>query len=238
MSTQEQQPTPGTDAASPDGDGDPEKPAGRDAFVEAQRVHRLGKLAALREEGIEPYPPHFAVDKNAGALHDEFDSLDAGATTDQAVAVAGRVMLIRRHGGLIFADLRDRTRTVQLLVSQSELGDTEFGRFRSLDLGDWVGAEGTVMKTRMGELSVNVARFDLLSKALRALPSKSKGLTDPDTRFRQRYLDLVVNPQTKRIFEARFNVLASIRRTLSEQGYYEVETPVLDNKAGGASARP
>ena len=146
-------------------------------------------------------------------------------------------MLLRRQGKLTFATLRDRDGEVQLFVSRSVLGDAH-DQFDDLDLGDWVGVEGTVMTTRKGELSVKVETFELLAKALRPLPDKWKGLSDVDTRYRQRYVDLIVNEEARRGFAVRHAVVASLRRSLDARGYVEVETPVLHVEAGGAHARP
>src|SRR5207253_1787390 len=126
-----------------------------------------------------------------------------------------------------FATLRDGAGTIQLFVSRSVLGDEGHEAFDLLDLGDWIGVTGTVMKTRKGELSVKVTGFTLLAKALRSLPEKWHGLSDVDTRFRQRYVDLIVNDDARRVFETRFAVIATLRRILTEQGFVEVETPVL-----------
>ena len=152
--------------------------------------------------------------------------------------VAGRVLLLRRQGKLTFATLRDGTGQVQLFVSRAVLGDDAHERFDDLDLGDWVGAEGVVMKTRKGELSVKVSSFELLAKALRPLPEKWHGLADVDTRFRQRYVDLIANDEARRVFAVRFATVTSLRRLLTERGFVEVETPVLHAQAGGADARP
>ncbi len=146
-------------------------------------------------------------------------------------------MLIRRHGGLIFADLRDRTGRIQLMVSREDVGAEHHDDFRHLDIGDWVGAEGVPAMSQHGEPSVRVSRWQLLSKSLRTLP-KGHGFSDPEQRFRQRYVDLVVNDDADRIFKVRSATIASIRRTFAEEGYAEVETPVLDTHAGGAAARP
>ena len=211
---------------------------GADAFVAAQRDHRLAKLDALRAQGIDPYPVRFdrtGMVCEAVAAHPD---LPAGTETGETVKLAGRALLIRRHGGLTFADLRDRTGTIQLLVSRDGPGAGAHAVFCELDLGDWVGVEGEIITTRSGELSVRVTGAQLLAKSLRALPDKRHGLTDIDTRFRERYLDLVVNRAPRQIFEVRFKAVASIRRNLTERGFTEVETPVLDTSAGGAAARP
>ena len=147
-------------------------------------------------------------------------------------------MLLRRHGQLVFADLHDQTGTIQLFVSHKDLGDEGFEDVAEWDRGDWVGVAGTVITTKRGELSVRVTEAQLLSKSLRALPDKHKGLADVDTRLRQRYLDLIVNPETRRVFDIRHRAIASVRKTLTDRGFVEVETPVLDAKAGGAAAKP
>ena len=159
----------------------------------AIRAARLDKLDALRAAGIEPYPPRFVRDRTLGELRAEFGGLADGTETDSRVRVAGRLMLMREQGKLTFATIRDRDGEVQLFVSLKELGDERFARFNDLDRGDWVGVDGTVMVTRKGELSVRVDAFELLSKALRPLPDKWKGLSDVDQRYRQRYVDLTVN---------------------------------------------
>jgi len=154
------------------------------------------------------------------------------------VRIAGRILLLRRQGKLTFATVRDQSGTVQLFVSRAVLGDEVHAAFDALDLGDWVGVDGTVMTTRKGELSVKVDGFELLSKALRPLPDKWHGLSDIDTRFRQRYVDLVVNDDARRAFAIRFAAVASIRSELAASGFIEVETPLLGYELGGATARP
>ncbi|MFM7772283.1 MAG: lysine--tRNA ligase, partial [Acidimicrobiaceae bacterium] len=147
-------------------------------------------------------------------------------------------MLKRDQGKLIFITIKDRSAEIQLFVSKATVGDSQFDAINNLDLGDWVGAHGAVMTTRKGELSIKVTAVELLSKALRPLPDKFHGLTDIDTRYRQRYADLIVNDEARRVFEVRHATIASFRRTLRERDYIEVETPVLHIEAGGAHARP
>jgi lysyl-tRNA synthetase class 2 len=203
-----------------------------------ERAHRMKKLDELRARGIDPYPVRYERDATARDLHDRFDGLDAGSETDTRVRVAGRVLLLRRQGKLMFATLRDGTGSVQLFVSKAVIGDDGFESFDDLDLGDWIGAEGVVMKTKKGELSVRVDAFTLLAKALRSLPDKWHGLTDVDTRYRQRYVDLIANDDARRVFEIRFATITAIRNFLGARGYVEVETPVLHVIPGGATARP
>lgn len=180
----------------------------------------------------------FERDHTLAQVRDEFGRLEAGRETDTAVRAAGWVMLIRRHGGLVFADLQDQTATVQAVFARDALEPDAFGDLADLDRGDWIGVQGTPMRTRMGELSLRVRDWTLLTKYLRALPDKHRGLADVDTRLRQRYLDPIANPATRRTFDIRSAVINAVRRVLSERGFTEVETPVLDAAAGGAAARP
>jgi len=204
----------------------------------AERARRLADIEELRAAGVDPYPVRFDRDRTLGELRAEFGELEPGVTTDTNVRVAGRILLLRRQGKLSFATVRDQSGSVQLFVSSDEVGEEAHRQFDRLDRGDWVGVDGTVMTTRRGELSVNVQSFMLLAKALRPLPDKWHGLADVDTRFRQRYVDLVVNPDARRVFEVRFAAVAAIRRLLEERGFVEVETPVLSLELGGATARP
>ncbi|MBI4884245.1 MAG: lysine--tRNA ligase, partial [Actinobacteria bacterium] len=204
----------------------------------AEKAKRLAKLADLRSAGGNPYPYRFDRSCTLGALRAAHGELAPGTETEQAVAIAGRIMLLRDSGKLIFATMRDREGEVQLFVSKAVIGDDGFAAFLDLDLGDWVGVHGTVMTTRKGELSVKVQRCELLAKAVRPLPDKWRGLTDTDTRFRQRYADLIVNEEARRSFQIRHEIIASFRRLLHGRGFIEVETPVLHMEAGGAQARP
>jgi lysyl-tRNA synthetase class 2 len=204
----------------------------------AEKAKRLGKIDSLRQAGVEPYPYRFDRSHTLGEVREAYGDLEPGTETDDEVTVAGRILLQREQGKLIFANARDRSGEIQLFVSKGVVGDDAFAAFGSLDLGDWVGVHGTVMATRKGELSIKVDRFELLSKAVRPLPDKWHGLTDTDTRFRQRYADLIVNADARRAFEIRHETIASFRRTLAGKGFVEVETPVLHVEAGGAHARP
>ncbi len=203
-----------------------------------ERARRLAKIDALRERGVDPYPVRFDRTHSAAEVLEHWGHLESGMEVGDVVRVAGRAILLRRMGKLTFATLRDGSGTIQLFVSLKDLGDDEFAAFDDLDLGDWVGAEGTVMKTKKGELSVKVESWALLAKAVRPPPDKWHGLADTDTRFRQRYVDLIANEDARRIFAIRFAVIGTIRDFLSRRGYTEVETPVLHVQAGGAAARP
>jgi len=204
----------------------------------AEKSRRLGRIADLRDRGTEPYPHRFDRSHTLADVRDAHADLAAGTETDHEVTLAGRIMLRRDTGKLVFSTIQDRSGRIQLFISKAVIGDEGFDDVKHLDLGDWIGVHGTVMSTRTGELSVKVDRVVLLAKAVRPLPDKWHGLTDPDTRFRQRYADLIVNEDARRHFEVRHAVISSFRRTLAEEGFVEVETPVLHVEAGGAHAKP
>jgi lysyl-tRNA synthetase class 2 len=205
---------------------------------EDEYARRLGAVEAIRNAGGDPYPVRFDRDRTAQSLHEEFGSLEPGTETGVTVRVAGRLLLIRRQGKLVFATLRDGTAAIQLFVSLGEVGEDALAEFAGHDLGDWIGVEGEVMTTRRGELSVKVRTFTLLAKSLRPLPDKWHGLSDVDTRFRRRYVDLIVNEEARRVFQIRFAAISAIRRFLDSQSFIEVETPVLHPVPGGAAAKP
>ena len=212
--------------------------SGAHDFEREERERRLAKLAALRERGVDPYPLRFDRDATAAQLHARHGGRGAGERSGERVRVAGRVTGLRHHGGLAFADLTDESGTIQLLAARERLGPDALCDFAALDLGDWVGGEGEAIVTRCGELTVELSGFALLSKALRPLPDRRHGLTDPQTRSRRRHLDLLVNARSREVFRARSAAIAAIRTTLLERGFHEVETPVLLGQAGGAAARP
>ena len=202
----------------------------------AEKTRRLALLDEMRDQGRNPYPYRFDRTHTLHEVRTTWGELEPGVETDDHVSVAGRIMLKRDSGKLVFATIRDRSGDVQLFISKAVVGDDEFAAVKALDLGDWVGVDGTMMTTRKGELSVKPERVTLLSKAIRPMPDKWHGLSDVDTRFRQRYADLIVNPEAQRAFEIRHEIIASFRRTLHERGFIEVETPVLHAEAGGAHA--
>lgn len=206
--------------------------------LEQEKARRLAAIDSMRAAGVNPYPYRFDRSHTLGEIRQSHGHLDAGSETDVVVDIAGRIMLKRDQGKLIFATLQDRSGDIQLFVSKAVVGDDAFAAIAELDLGDWVGVNGTVMTTRKGELSIKVSSLMLLSKAVRPLPDKWHGLTDTDTRYRQRYADLIGNEESRRMFAIRHAVIASFRRTLHERGFIEVETPVLHMEAGGAHARP
>jgi lysyl-tRNA synthetase, class II len=198
---------------------------------------RREKLDRLAETpGALAY--EYQADFHAADVLDKWATLGVGERTTETVSIAGRLSLIRRHGGLTFAVARDRTGALQLFVDRAALGPERFDEFNDFDRGDWVGVSGVVMRTDKGELSIAVESFALLGKALRPPPDKDKAFDDQEARYRQRYVDLMVNESSRRIFEIRRRTIFAIRRYLDEHGYWEVEGPILGSIQGGATARP
>src|SRR5665213_2028598 len=195
---------------------------------------RRKKLARLRAAGTDPYsrgfkPTHSTAE--ARALLGEGDRTDP-------VALAGRMMVKRRHGGSAFADMQDGAGRIQLMAGRDILGAKAFDLFADLDPGDVIGVKGPMFRTRRGEPTIEVHTFQLLTKALRPLPEKWHGLKDIEIRYRQRYVDLIANPEVREVFRARTNIIAAMRRQLDGRGFLEVETPVLQEVPGGGHARP
>jgi lysyl-tRNA synthetase class 2 len=205
---------------------------------EQMRVRRE-KRDRLRAEGVDPYPVGFPRTTTNAELRERFDGLEPDTATGERAGVTGRVVLSRTGGKLCFATLRDGTGDLQVMLSLDKLGEESLDSWkRDVDLGDHVGVEGEVITSRRGELSVMVDRWAITAKCLRPLPEKHKGLTDPEARVRQRYVDLIVNPDARRMLETRSKAVASVRATLSGDGFVEVETPMLQVVHGGANARP
>ncbi|MBI4355707.1 MAG: lysine--tRNA ligase [Candidatus Omnitrophica bacterium] len=198
-----------------------------DALVAVRRQ----KLEALRKQGLEPYGRRFDKSEPLAALAAAFQD-------GRAVTTAGRLSAKRAHGKASFADLRDGSGKVQLLIREEQVGLEQYALFETFDLGDFIGVEGTLTKTRTGEVTVEVRRFQILAKSLRPLPEKWHGLKDQELRHRKRYLDLVANPSVRRTFELRSATLTALRATLQAQGYLEVETPMMHPLAGGAMGEP
>ncbi len=204
-----------------------------------QIVVRRKKLQALRERGDNPYPNDFRPDHTAGAVHARGDGLDeAGLAALGRVAVAGRVMALRDFGKAGFAQLQDGTGRIQLHARRDRLSEPDFEAYRGLDVGDVIGVAGRVFRTRTGELTVEADALRLLVKSLRPLPEKWHGLQDVELRYRQRYLDLIANPDVRRVFATRAAIIRHLREFLTARGYVEVETPMMQAIAGGAAARP
>ncbi len=195
---------------------------------------RREKLAQLQESGCDPFQlTRFQVTDNSAHIKEQFDALEG-----QPVAVAGRLMSKRGMGKVSFCDLQDKTGRIQLYVRRDEVGEETYDRFKKYDIGDIVGVNGTVFRTQRGEMSVRAEQVTLLSKALLPLPEKFHGLTDRETRYRQRYVDLIVNPEVRRNFEIRSKFIKFVRDFMDGRGFMEVETPVLNTISGGATARP
>ena len=199
---------------------------------------RRAKREALIAAGRDPYGHAYHYSHHLADLAAQYEGLEDGASTSDEVKVAGRIMAKRDQGKLAFLELRDSTGDMQLFCRINALGEESFAELKDLDVGDWIGVVGTMMRTKRGQLSVAVESFELLSKSLRPLPEKFHGLADKETRYRQRYVDLVMNPEVKDTFTKRFKIVAAIRRFMEDHGYFEVETPILHPILGGANARP
>jgi lysyl-tRNA synthetase class 2 len=199
---------------------------------------RHAKLEALRAAGVDPFGARFPVSHWAGSLHAQWDAASEDELKGAGlVGVAGRVMSLRHHGKSCFAHLLDRTGTIQLYARTDLLG-ADYGGFTELDTGDFVGVTGEPFRTRTGELTVQVKAWSFLGKSLRPLPEKWHGLKDVETRFRQRYVDLLVNAETREVFRVRSRAIQAIRAFLDARGFLEVETPTMQAIPGGAAARP
>jgi len=195
---------------------------------------RREKLEKLRQEGMDPFEiTRYDVSHRAREIIDNFDTMEG-----QTVSIAGRIITKRVMGKASFAHILDSSGQIQIFVRVNGVGDEQYQRFKSFDIGDIIGLTGIVFRTRMGEISVKVQDMLLLAKSLYPLPEKWHGLKDPDLRYRHRYTDLIVNPDVRRTFEIRSKIIRSIRNYLDERGYLEVETPILHTTAGGAAARP
>ena len=210
------------------------------------RATRLEKVEQLRQQGMNPYAYSWDVTHHAGELQEKFADIANGEEVDFEVAIAGRVMTRRVMGKLAFFTLQDETGTIQLYLEKKRISesmaDMDADAFKNLkqltDMGDILGAKGTIKRTEKGELSVYVKEYSVLTKSLLPLPDKWHGLTDITKRYRQRYVDLIVNPEVRQTFRRRALITAGIRRYLDERGFIEIETPVMQSEAGGADARP
>ncbi len=200
------------------------------------RQARVQKLTDFADKGINPYP--YKYDKTATALdlQEKYKDLPAGEETEDEYAVAGRVMAMRNTG--MFMDLMDETGKIQIFSHKQNLGDEKFKMLKLVDIGDIIGIKGTIRRTPRGELSLKCTEYTVLCKSLLPLPEKFHGLTDVETKYRQRYVDLIVNEETRDTFRKRSKIISKIREFLGKQGFLEVETPILQTVASGASARP
>src|SRR5690625_3256225 len=201
---------------------------------------RREKLKALYEQGYDPFGGRFERTDVASALHEKYGEKEREnlAEGNFEVVLAGRLMTKRGQGKAGFAHIQDQTGQIQIYVRQDEIGKEQYELYRSIDIGDIIGITGTIFKTRVGELTVHVTDFTLLSKALRPLPEKYHGLKDVEQRYRQRYLDLIMNPEVRDTFVIRSKIIQSMRNYLDANGFLEVETPMMHSIPGGAAARP
>ncbi|WDL98969.1 lysine--tRNA ligase [Alicyclobacillus sp. ALC3] len=201
---------------------------------------RLHKLDEFRARSVDPFGHRYEVTHHAQDILQFGAELDKEALDDASlrVRIAGRLMIKRGHGKASFAVLQDRTGSIQIYAKVDVLGESAYELFQLLDLGDFIGVEGTVFRTNRGEITVLIEQLDVLSKSLRPLPEKWHGLKDVETRYRQRYLDLVVNPDVRQTFILRTKIIQALRNFLDDRGFLEVETPTLHSVASGAHARP
>jgi len=222
----------------------PQEPQSNSTLEEI-RATRLEKVEQLKALGMNPYAYHWEPTHHAAELQEKFADLPDGEEVNFEVAIAGRILVRRVFGKLAFFNLQDDTGTIQLYLDKKRITEQmadvpdAFNHLKKLtDVGDILGAKGTIKRTEKGELSIYVSRYTLLTKSLLPLPSQWYGLTDTEKRYRQRYVDLIVNPDVRETFRRRAKITAGIRRYLEEQDFIEIETPVLQTEAGGADARP
>ncbi len=199
---------------------------------------RLRKRQTLIDSGEEAYKHRWDCDIHLSDLRERYASLEDGQDTDDSFKVAGRIIAKRDQGKICFLVIRDVTAEIQVFCRMNVVGEEAFAAIKDLDVGDWIGVEGSVCRTRRGELSVVPGRVVLLTKSIRPLPEKFHGLKDKEIRYRQRYADLIANPEVKHTFEKRSAIISCIRRTMESRGFMEVETPMLHPIPGGATARP
>ncbi len=211
-------------------------------MAQADRIlsQRRQKLAELRSQGIDPFFNRFQPSHTVAQIMEEFGSLSGAELEgqDKIFRLAGRLMLVRKFGKAIFCHFQDGTGRVQAYVQREEIGAEDFATFKKLDIGDFVGFEGTLFRTKTNELTLAVRRFTLLTKSLWPLPEKYHGLTDVEARYRQRYLDLLMNPPVWQVFRNRAAIIRLLRQFLDSRGFLEVETPMMQPIPGGATARP
>lgn len=200
------------------------------------RDSRLAKLRALQEKGYNPYPYRFEPNAFAADLQEKYKNLEAGTDTEDRVTIAGRAMAVRNSG--MFIDVKDNSGKIQAFCHKNHLSEEDLEHLKCLDVGDMVGISGYIRRTPRGELSIAAEKFDIISKALQPLPEKFHGLTDVEARYRQRYVDFIMNDDSREVFEKRCRITSAIRRWFEEHRFLEVETPILHTIMGGASAKP
>ncbi len=200
------------------------------------RESRLAKLRTLQEQGYNPYPYRFVPNAYAAELHEKYKDLEAGVDTEDRVTIAGRAMAVRNSG--MFVDIKDKSGKIQAFCYKKILPEADMERLKCVDVGDIVGVSGFVRRTPRGELTVAAEKFDIISKSLQPLPEKFHGLTDVDARYRQRYVDFIMNEDSKEIYKKRCQVTSAVRRYFENHDFLEVETPMLHPIMGGANAKP
>lgn len=206
-----------------------------DTEINEQMQVRIDKMHKIEEHGWKPFGYRFLFTHRAADIAAQFDELSEKETE---VTMAGRVMAIRGHGKTCFMDMQDKTGRIQVYVRKDVIGEENYALIKLMDIGDTVGITGTAFRTHMGELSIKATSVEMLSKSLRPLPEKWHGLKDVETRYRQRYVDLIVNPEVRETFVKRSQIIKSVREVLDSHDFLEVETPILNTIAGGAAARP
>lgn len=208
-------------------------------MTEETNIHRdsrLAKLKALQDEGYNPYPYKFEPNAFAADLQEKYKNLESGVDTDDHVTIAGRAMAVRNSG--MFIDIKDKSGKIQAFCHKNHLSEEDLARLKNLDVGDIVGVTGYVRRTPRGELSIAAEKFDIIAKSLQPLPEKFHGLTDMDARYRQRYVDFIMNDDSKEIFTKRCQITSAVRHYFEENNFLEVETPMLHPIMGGANAKP
>ena len=203
-----------------------------------ERAHRLSKRAAIMEAGGNPYPEHSEVTAHVVDIEAKYADLEAGEDTDDVVSIGGRIMAKRGQGKIAFVVVRDTTAEIQLFCRINEMCEEDWALLQDLDLGDIINVTGVIVRTKRGQLSIAPKRLTLLSKAVRPLPEKFHGLSDKETRYRQRYVDLIMNDDVRETFRKRSAIVSAFRRYMEDNGYMEVETPILQTIQGGATAKP
>ena len=203
--------------------------------INEQMQNRIDKMHKIEEHGWRPFGRRFEWTHRSADVKEQFETL---AEAEAEVKMAGRVMAIRGHGKTCFMDMQDKTGRMQLYVRKDVLGEEDYSLVKMMDIGDTIGVTGIPFRTHMGEVSIKVVKMEMLSKSLRPLPEKWQGLKDIETRYRQRYVDLIVNPEVRDTFVKRSQIIRSVREVLDSHDFLEVETPILNTIAGGAAARP
>lgn len=209
-----------------------------ESLINDEHATRCARRTALIEAGIDPYPIASTVTTHARDIEDTYAELADGEITEDVAHLAGRIRAMRKQGKIAFVVIEDVTGQMQLFCKIDALSEADWELLASFDLGDIVGARGKIMRTRRGQLSLLVDHLEMLSKSLRPLPEKFHGLTDKEIRYRQRYVDLIMNPEVREVFRKRSQLISGIRRFMEDTGYMEVETPILHTILGGANAKP